>query len=116
MPKRHISPQSFDDILSELGDDPAIPDPHGVRKSSAPKEPAYSTSNPVKNDFLESFHFQAKSKNIWLFLVFIGVTIALIAAIFLAFESLKVDSQLALGETQNQLIDLKSNLHNTAMM
>lgn len=36
MPKRHISPQSFDDILTELGDDPAIPDPHGFRKPATP--------------------------------------------------------------------------------
>ena len=62
MPKRHISPQSFDDILSELGDDPAIPDPHGIRKSSAPKEPTYASSNPVKSDFLGSLHFQEKNK------------------------------------------------------
>ena len=39
MPARKISPQSFDDILSDLGDDPAIPDPHGIRKSNSPKRP-----------------------------------------------------------------------------
>ena len=39
MPSRHISPQSFDEILSELGDDPAIPDPHGIRKPASPKTP-----------------------------------------------------------------------------
>jgi len=37
MPSRHISPQSFDEILSELGDDPAIPGPHGIRKTTSPK-------------------------------------------------------------------------------
>ena len=37
MPTRHISPQSFDDILSDLGDDPAIPDPQGIRKTNAPQ-------------------------------------------------------------------------------
>lgn len=43
MPTRHISPQAFDAILSELGDDPAIPDPHGIRKPAGipplPKSP-----------------------------------------------------------------------------
>ena len=47
MPSRHISPQSFDEILSELGDDPAIPDPHGIRKTtsskSVPLEPPKSS-------------------------------------------------------------------------
>ena len=84
MPKRHISPQSFDDILSELGDDPAIPDPHGSRKSSAPKEPAYPSSNSVKSDLLGSLDFQAKSKNIWLFLVLIGSAVAIFSILFLA--------------------------------
>ena len=37
MPTRHISSQSFDDILSELGDDPAIPDPQAIRKPHAPQ-------------------------------------------------------------------------------
>ena len=41
MPTRKISPQSFDDILSELGDDPAIPDPHGIRKPNSPKRPEW---------------------------------------------------------------------------
>jgi len=47
MPTRHISPQSFDDILSELGDDPAIPDPQGIRKPIPPKTDA-QTSRPSK--------------------------------------------------------------------
>ena len=33
------TPQSFDDILSELAEDPAMPDPHKIRKSSAPQRP-----------------------------------------------------------------------------
>ncbi len=107
MPKRHISPQSFDDILSELGDDPAIPDPHGIRKSSAPKEPAYPSSNSVKSDLLGSLDFQAKSKNIWLFLVLIGSAVAIFSILFLALEPFKNDSQLALEKTQHQLMELK---------
>ncbi|WP_114661510.1 hypothetical protein [Polynucleobacter necessarius] len=40
MPSRHISPQSFDKLLYELGDDPVIPDLHGIRKPASPKAPA----------------------------------------------------------------------------
>ena len=44
MPTRHIPPQAFDAILSDLGDDPAIPDPHGIRKPAGipplPKSPS----------------------------------------------------------------------------
>ena len=47
MPTRHISPQSFDEILSELGDDPAIPDPQGIRKPVPHKTDA-QTSHPSK--------------------------------------------------------------------
>jgi len=50
MPSRQISPQSFDEILSELGDDPAIPDPHGIRKpSSPPKRPPVQPA-PAKTE------------------------------------------------------------------
>ena len=54
MPSRHISPRSFDEILSELGDDPAIPDPHGIRKTERPKtEPEDSKKSP-KNTLISS--------------------------------------------------------------
>jgi hypothetical protein len=49
MPSRHISPQSFDDILSELGNDPAIADPHGIRKPNNPKNDAKSSLNHPQN-------------------------------------------------------------------
>lgn len=47
MPSRHISPQSFNEILSDLGDDPAIPDPQGIRKASSPQKPFTSEHNQV---------------------------------------------------------------------
>ena len=52
MPSCHISSQSFDDILSELGDDPAIPDPHGIRKRSSPPRPDSAPhTKPLKPSF-----------------------------------------------------------------
>ena len=54
MPSRQISPQSFDEILSDLGDDPAIPDPHGIRKSASSIPPKKAPhSQPNKNSNLE---------------------------------------------------------------
>ncbi|MBU3576708.1 hypothetical protein [Polynucleobacter sp. UK-Kesae-W10] len=50
MPSRQISPQSFDEILSELGDDPAIPDPHGIRKPSSPPRRPPAQPAPPKTE------------------------------------------------------------------
>ena len=61
MPARKISPQSFDDILSDLGDDPAIPDPHGIRKSNSPKRPdwdAVSSAGISQNKSKVQLNFQ----------------------------------------------------------
>ena len=49
MPARKISSQSFDAILSELGDDPAIPDPHGIRKSNSPNRPDWEGMDRPQN-------------------------------------------------------------------
>ena len=49
MPARKISSQSFDAILSELGDDPAIPDPHGIRKSNSPNRPDWEGMDHPQN-------------------------------------------------------------------
>ena len=51
MPSRDISPRSFDEILSELGDDPAIPDPHGIRKTERPKTISEDSQKPKKGRF-----------------------------------------------------------------
>jgi hypothetical protein len=61
MPARHISHQSFDEILSELGEDPAIPDPHGIRKPSSPKPPPAKA--PQKQEYLDKNapHFEIPS-------------------------------------------------------
>ncbi len=107
MATRHISPQSFDDILSELGDDPAIPDPHGIHKSNTPKEATHPGSHRQKNSPLSNLDLPLISKHLWIFLAFIGFTLVLITLIFLGFESVKTDSRLVLEGTQNQLTELK---------
>ena len=110
MPSRHISPQSFDDILSDLGDDPAIPDPHGIRRSPTPKDTAYPAPNQTKNGAFSTTHFQVKHGNLLLCLCAIGVAITLIITIFLTLESFKADSRLALEGAQSQLTELKKEL------
>jgi len=113
MPPRHISPQSFDDILSELGDDPAIPDPHGIRKSSAPprippeaqvkaKSPSFSAPN---------LHFEALKTNP---ILIIGALFALtIASVFFLLETHKASSELELKTLQGQISTLKNELNLT---
>ncbi len=110
MPSRHISPQSFDDILSELGDDPAIPDPHGIRKSPAPKDGFSSKPKQVKNDFLDNLHFQVKGGNLGLYFLIIVIAIALAVMIFFVLDSFKTNSQLVLERTQSQITELKKEL------
>ena len=110
MPSRHISPQSFDNILSELGDDPAIPDPHGIRKSSAPprslpesqvksKSPSFSVSelgfNGLKNTPI---------------LIAATVLILTFAGVFFLLESNKASSEIELYALQSQLSALKNEL------
>jgi hypothetical protein len=110
MPNRHISPQSFDDILSDLGDDPAIPDPHGIRKSSTPKSMAQPTPIREKNISLGIFTELIKSSSSILLLVCISLLGGFIALLFLAYESLKTDAKLALEESENQVLALKKEL------
>jgi len=111
MPPRHISPQSFDDILSELGDDPAIPDPHGIRKSPAapriPLEPQVKTKSPSFS--VPDFHFGGLKTNP---ILIIGVLFVLtIAAVFLLLETHQASSELELNTLQGQISTLKNELN-----
>jgi hypothetical protein len=111
MPPRHISPQSFDDILSELGDDPAIPDPHGIRKPSAapqiPLEPQVKTKSPSFS--VPNFHFGGPKASP---ILIIGVLFSLtIAAVFLLLETHKASSELELNTLQGQISTLKNELN-----
>lgn len=111
MPPRHISPQSFDDILSELGDDPAIPDPHGIRKPSAasriPLEPQIKTKSPSFS--VPNFQFGGLKASP---ILIIGVLFSLtIAAVFLLLETHKASSELELNTLQGQISTLKNELN-----
>lgn len=110
MPPRHISPQSFDDILSELGDDPAIPDPHGIRKSSAP--PRSSPDSQVKSKSpsfsIPHLHLSAiKTTSILMIGAFFMLTIA---TVFLLLESNKAHLEVELNALQSQISTLKNAL------
>ena len=111
MPPRHISPQSFDDILSELGDDPAIPDPHGIRKPSAasriPLEPQIKSKSPSFS--VPNFQFGGLKASP---ILIIGVLFSLtIAAVFLLLETHKASSELELNTLQGQISTLKNELN-----
>ena len=114
MPSRHISPQSFDEILSELGDDPAIPDPHGIRKTTSPKNPPLEPPKLSKERAqLEAFssqnllHQLQKWGGVFAFgacLIIIGI------ALFIAYESLKISFEATVQESQKEISELKKEL------
>jgi hypothetical protein len=110
MPPRHISPQSFDDILSELGADPAIPDPHGIRKSSAPTKPSQEAQiKPKAPSFsIPALRFDGLKT---LPILIMGALLALsIAGMFFLLESNRADSELELNALQSEISALKNEL------
>ena len=111
MPSRHISPQSFDAILSELGDDPAIPDPHGIRKPSSPKHsssvpPHQSKERIGLKDFSSSEIFN-QLRPLGGFAVFGLFLIAICIALLMAYDSLKTGSEALNQESYKQIAALK---------
>jgi len=118
MPKRHISPESFDDILTELGDDPAIPDPHGFRKPNAPNAPpkiALAPAPPI-------------SINLKKLGPYVGLGVGVVALSIAIFTSLKVmdmrpDAQFAgleqeivllkneIQSLQNEILEVEDSLY-----
>lgn len=107
MPPRHISPQSFDDILSELGDDPAIPDPHGIRKTStpprvdtAPQSKTPKPSFPAKSFELKGLTFSP----IW---IFGSILLLCGGGFFFYFDANKSGAEIEIHGLQNQLLALK---------
>ena len=114
MPTRHISSQSFDEILSDLGDDPAIPDPHGIRKPPAQKgAPPKPPVRPQSNSFKESLS-QIQSKNslqgFTAPLILIGVCISAAIAFFIAYNTLLSESHAALGASQKQISEIRKEI------
>jgi hypothetical protein len=114
MPARHISNQSFDEILSDLGDDPAIPDPHGIRKPP-PQQGASSTApSHIKNkSFTEPLsHIQIKNalQEFTVPLILIGVCIIAAIAFFIAYNALLNVSQNALENSERQISEMKKSI------
>ena len=109
MPPRHISPQSFDDILSELGDDPAIPDPHGIRKSPpSPREDFIPKTKAPKPSFLaNSFEFNRLNFSpIWI----LGTLLLVCGGgLFFYFDPNKSSTVAEISSLQNQLLTLKED-------
>ena len=104
MPTRHISPQSFDDILSDLGDDPAIPDPHGIRKSGAPEKPDLTAPKHERIPFVSKHSIQEQIQTRWFALLALGFIVTLSTVFFLAYESLKTDLLQTLEASQKQMV------------
>jgi hypothetical protein len=114
MPSRHISPQSFDAILSELGDDPAIPDPHGIRKPASPKRSSPEPSHQPKerlglSNFSSPGVFNQLQK-LGGFAAFGVLLIAIGTALLITYESLKTGSEALNQESFKQMTELKKEL------
>ncbi|WP_133062488.1 hypothetical protein [Polynucleobacter campilacus] len=111
MPSRHISPQSFDDILSELGDDPAIPDPHGIRKTTYPKGPPLQPPKPTKEPtWPEAFGSQnllGQVPKLAGFLTFGACVFGIGIALLIGYESLKTSSESQVQESLKEISELK---------
>jgi hypothetical protein len=111
MPSRHISAQSFDDILSELGDDPAIPDPHGIRKSTYPKSTPLEPPKPSKEGTeLEAFSSQnllGQIQKLGGLLTFGACVVGIGIALLIGYESLKTSSETQVQESHKEISELK---------
>ncbi|MBU3616499.1 hypothetical protein [Polynucleobacter sp. JS-Polo-80-F4] len=114
MPARHISSQSFDEILSDLGDDPAIPDPHGIRKPPPQKNiPPKASSQSNDNFFAGSLsHSQIKNltQGLTIPVIFIGALVVIAIGFFAVFNALNSSSQNDLEESQKQISELKKEM------
>ena len=110
MPNRRISPQSFDEVLSDLGDDPAIPDPQGIRKSSPPKFIAPELGQKNKTPPFQHLGIKGKNIHLWLFGLLGICTLAILAGIFWGYESLKDTSKTGIKSTQNEIAELKKEI------
>jgi hypothetical protein len=110
MPTRHISHQSFDDILSDLGADPAIQDPHGIRKNPAYKAPSPEPVNhPKKEPWAPPVlsNYPLKTSGFILLAIAIG---GLSAALFFAFDAMKANSKTDIAGLEAQVLALKNEL------
>ncbi len=110
MPSRHISPQSFDDILSELEDDPAIPDPHGIRKSpSPPREDFTPKTKAPKPSFLVN-SFELNKLNFSPTWILCALLLICSIGFFFYFDLNKSGAEGEINGLKNQLLALKGDL------
>jgi len=111
MPSRHISSQSFDDILSELGDDPAIPDPHGIRKNTSPKTTPLDPPKPSKQraelDAFSSQNLLGQIQKLGGLLTFGAGVVGISIALLTVYESLKKSSEAQVQESYKAISELK---------
>jgi hypothetical protein len=114
MPARHISTQSFDHLLSELGDDPAIPDPHGIRKSTHQKSmdsqaQGHSNSKPIFEAVARLDYFK-QGKTFTVFIALAALTGVLCFVGLIAYGSFNHHTSEDLQESQNQIAALRKEL------
>ena len=115
MPARHISSQSFDEILSDLGDDPAIPDPHGIRKppshQGTPSKASVRSNIPPLTDSLNKLQIPSSiQKAAGMITLFLGVLIAAAVVIYIAFNTLNQAYQSTQEESQKLVSELKKEM------
>lgn len=114
MPTRHISNQSFDEILSDLGDDPAIPDPHGIRKphtpKSAPSKPLNQGKSGSFSESLNGFQIQNLLPKLGNLAALTGVLIAGLVAFYVASNTANDHSQTSLEESKRLILELKKEM------
>lgn len=114
MPARHISSQSFDEILSDLGNDPAIPDPHGIRKSPpSQNNPPRQTNHNKATPFGETLNPIQIKNSLQGFagpMLIIVILIAVGVVFFVSYNAIASNSQGALEESQKQISDLKKEM------
>ena len=115
MPSRHISSQSFDDILSELGDDPAIPDPHGIRKTttskSIPLQPPKLSKEGTKPEVFSTQNLLGQIPKVGGFLAFAACVFAAGIALMVGYESLKTSSQAQIQDSHKEIAELKKEFN-----
>lgn len=114
MPARHISSQSFDHLLSELGDDPAIPDPHGIRKTTHQKNMEsqthdHSNSKPIF-EAATRLDFFKQAKSLTAFIALAGLIGVLLFGGLIAYGSINHPTSEDLQESQNQISALQKEL------
>jgi hypothetical protein len=107
MPPRHISPQSFDDILSELGDDPAIPDPHGIRKTPPPPRMDIPPQSKTPKPAFSAKSFELKGLNFSPVWIFGGILLLCGGGFFFYFDTNESGAGIEIHGLQNQLLTLK---------